>query len=67
MTDDELADDAEHGMGGNGAIIEMLRRQQNRFLNRLMIGLSVIGVILALLPIFLQGLALSVSALQLRP
>jgi len=53
MTDEELIEAANHGMNGSGAIIEMLRRMQNKGLNRLYVAMGIAAVVLAGVQVFL--------------
>ena len=47
-TDDELADNAQSGLQGQGAMVEAMRRlrESNEKLTRLLIGLTVVLVVL---------------------
>jgi hypothetical protein len=58
MSDEDLIEAADRGMGGSGAVIEMLRRLQNKLLTRLMIGLAALGVTFAGIQAYLQWLTL---------
>ncbi|MGH7487969.1 MAG: hypothetical protein ACREMY_20575 [bacterium] len=53
MSEEQLIEYADRGMGGSGAAIEMLRRMQNRGLNRLYVAIGIATVVMAALQVVL--------------
>lgn len=52
--DSELVDEAQRGLGGQGAVVEMMRRLKdtNNFLSYVGIALTVVGLILTAVQIW---------------
>jgi len=55
LKDSQLADEAQFGLRGQGAIVEMMRRLRlsNEFLSKVGIAVAIVGIILAVVQIWL--------------
>jgi hypothetical protein len=54
MSDDDLMQEADTGMRGSGAIIEMLRRLRNKGITVLSLVITAVGVVVVALQLYLQ-------------
>jgi len=54
MTEDQLIEEANAGMRGSGAMIEMLRRMQNKAIVRLSFVVAVLTLIIPAISLYLQ-------------